>query len=160
MRNCLLWCRARLARLAALCMMSCSMLILLSMTGCSWFSNPPPPAVINNSPLRKEVDTELARELDAWYSHVMNDEHTAGADAGAGGFHSQFDADWNRLPGQGRFVVFQSRLTWTAAEVARRRPELASKYLPIAAHGLDFLATKQWDATNGGFFWEVAEPGH
>jgi mannobiose 2-epimerase len=90
----------------------------------------------------------------------VNDEHTPGADADAGGFHSQFDADWKRLPGQGRFVVFQSRLTWTAAEVARRRPELASKYLPIAAHGLDFLATQQWDATNGGFFWEVAEPGH
>jgi mannobiose 2-epimerase len=120
---------------------------------------PPPPSAGNHVALRKEVDGELRRELDTWYAHVVNREGEGNPGAGAGGFHSQFDENWNRLPGQGRFVVFQSRLTWTAAEVARRRPELRERFLPIAMHGVDFLATKQWDATNGGFFWEISEPG-
>jgi mannobiose 2-epimerase len=159
MQNRLLAFRSRYDR----CLFSGLLLaVFFSMTGCSSMFNssrPPAAGVDNNPALRKEVDAELMRELDAWYSHVVNRDEPGAPGAGEGGFHSQFDAEWNRQPGQGRFVVFQSRLTWTAAEVARRRPELAPKYSSIAAHGFEFLLNKQWDATNGGFFWELPESG-
>ncbi|CAN5486851.1 cellobiose 2-epimerase [soil metagenome] len=109
----------------------------------------------DSSGVGSQVNAELRRELAAWYPGAVDEDHGDGT----GGFHSQFDADWNRLPGQGRFVVFQSRLTWTAAEVARQRPDWANVYLPYAEHGFQFLASQQWDTKHGGFFWEIAEPG-
>ena len=40
-------------------------------------------------------------------------------------------------------------MTWTAAEVAKRRPELREQYLPYVQHGFAFLRDKMWDAETG-----------
>lgn len=58
-----------------------------------------------------------------------------------------------------RSVVFQSRLTWLAAQGAMRYPDQAAQYLAQTRHGAAFLETKQWDAKNGGFWWSVNSSG-
>ncbi len=72
-----------------------------------------------------------------------------------GGFHEgRVDG---KLPPRfvGGTLVFQSRMTWVAAEVALRRPDRAQAYLVYARHGARFLQDVMWDKTNGGFYWAV-----
>ncbi len=60
--------------------------------------------------------------IDLWYPRTIDNEH--------GGFYDDFDRQWNRLPSRGKFSVMEGRMTWTAATVAERRPELKAQYLP------------------------------
>jgi mannose/cellobiose epimerase-like protein (N-acyl-D-glucosamine 2-epimerase family) len=78
-----------------------------------------------------------------------------------GGFFENFAVDWTHVSGAGRradntrSVVYQSRLTWLAAQAARRYPAESAAFLSYARHGARFLADKQWDTLNGGFWWSV-----
>jgi cellobiose epimerase len=83
--------------------------------------------------------------LDVWFPRSIDQEN--------GGFHSAFARDWQPGRSEGKFSVFQGRMTWVAAEVAMRRPDLKRQYLPIAEHGVEFLSNVLWDKQNGGFFW-------
>ena len=77
-----------------------------------------------------------------------------------GGFHADFSRDWK--PGArsgGKFAVFQGRMTWIAAQVAMRRPELKEKFLPIAQHGVQYLNDTLWDKQYGGFYWGLDDKG-
>src|SRR5829696_1981347 len=79
--------------------------------------------------LASEAEAMLRRDvLGVWFSRTV--------DAEKGGFYSNFTRDWRRSPSEGKFSVFQGRMTWVAAEVAVRRPELAAEFLPVARHGL------------------------
>jgi mannobiose 2-epimerase len=91
------------------------------------------------------------RVLDAWYPRCLDMEK--------GGFHEDFAEDWSREPTGSKFVVFQARMTWTAATVAMHYPEHRRRFLSYARHGLKFLADRQWDETCGGFFERVDEAG-
>lgn len=103
-------------------------------------------------PLTPEaVDVLIDDELKAWYPRSVDQD--------LGGFHSQFAHDWSRLPSQGRFIVFQARQTWTAAEVARIRGGGSIPFSDIAMHGLAQLRDRQWDRDHGGFFWVVNDDG-
>jgi mannobiose 2-epimerase len=80
----------------------------------------------------------------------------------AGGFFETFDQTWthtNPARDTTRSVVYQSRLTWLAAQAAMRYPDQASTYLPIVRHGAEFLMQKQWDKSVGGFWWTVDVTG-
>ena len=92
-----------------------------------------------------EVDVQLAAELDNWYPRAVNQDD---------GFHSAFALDWSRRPSSGMSLVFQSRMTWTAAAAARALPDKAEQYRHWASHGVRCLSTTFWDAQSGGFFWE------
>ena len=71
-----------------------------------------------------------------------------------GGFRSDFGRDWKPGPrSEGKFSVFQGRMTWIASQVAMRRPEMKDRFLPIAQHGLDYLNNTLWDKQYGGFYW-------
>ena len=64
-----------------------------------------------------EINTTLQRDiLDVWFPRTIDNEH--------GGFYSDFTRDWQRSQSHGKFSVFQGRMTWIAAQVAMRRPEL------------------------------------
>lgn len=73
----------------------------------------------------------------------------------AGGFH----APAGPRSDDPIFSVQQFRLTWLAAEVSRRRPDLRDTYADHAAHGTALLARGLWDDTYGGWFWELAPDG-
>jgi mannobiose 2-epimerase len=81
-----------------------------------------------------------------------------------GGFFENFAMDWtHRAVGPGgdstRDVVYQSRLTWLAAQAAMRYPDQSAAYLAYTRHGARFLAEKQWDKNQGGFWWSVDVSG-
>jgi mannobiose 2-epimerase len=100
--------------------------------------------------LAGEVDAMLRQHvLDVWFPRSVDDQR--------GGFHARFTADWQRAPGGGKFSVFQGRMTWVAAQVAMRRPEIAGPYLAWARHGVAFLKDHLWDAEHGGFFWGLGD---
>ncbi len=96
--------------------------------------------------LNKEVERELRAELSHFYP---------GAVDSSGGFFTTFAADWSRKSEALRTTVSQGRMTWTAAEIARRRPDLKDEYTRYASHGAEYLATVLWDSQYGGFFWAV-----
>jgi endoglucanase len=96
--------------------------------------------------LSDEVEATLRRDvLKVWFPRSVDREN--------GGFHSNFARDWQPGKSQGKFSVFQGRMTWVAAQVVMRRPELKAEYLPIAQHGVQFLTSTMWDQQYGGFFW-------
>lgn len=102
--------------------------------------------------LAEEVEAALHRDvLDAWFPRAVDNQH--------GGFSSEFTRDWKPLGSQGKFSVFQGRMTWISSQAAIRRPELKERFLPIAQHGVEFLDNVLWDKEYGGFFWGVDDAG-
>ena len=74
--------------------------------------------------LADETETMLHRDvLDVWFPRSIDQEN--------GGFHSAFARDWQPGRSEGKFSVFQGRMTWVAAEVAMRRPDLKKQYLSL-----------------------------
>jgi len=113
-------------------------------------STQPTPEVCRR--LAADVETNLQREiLDKWFPAAF-DEH--------GGFFQDYGEDWSPAAGESKGVVYESRLTWTAAEAAMRFPAKADMYLAQTRHGLAFLAEKMWDHQKGGFFWAVDDDGN
>jgi cellobiose epimerase len=100
----------------------------------------------------EEAELMLRRDvLGVWFPRTV--------DTTNGGFHSNFTRDWKPLPSDGKFSVFQGRMTWVAAQVALRRPDLKAQFLPYARHGLDYLLNVSWDRQGGGFFWGLDDRG-
>jgi mannose/cellobiose epimerase-like protein (N-acyl-D-glucosamine 2-epimerase family) len=98
--------------------------------------------------------------MDAYLGrHVLSSRYPASIDIEHGGFHTNFATDWTRTPDRRRFVVYQTRQTWTAASVALARPALRDEYLRYARHGVAFLREKQWDRDHGGFWNSVLLDG-
>ena len=90
--------------------------------------------------------------LDVWFPRAVDQQH--------GGFHADFARDWTPTPSaQGKFSVFQARMTWMGAQIALRRPDLKERFLPVAQHGLAYLTDVLWDKQDGGFFWGLDEQG-
>ena len=100
--------------------------------------------------LLEEIEAVLDAGLNLWYPASVDPR---------GGFHTTFGNDWKLMPYNSKGIVHQTRMTWTAAEVAYRRPEWREKLEPIAKHGIAFLRDKMWDAECGGFYWEIAADG-
>ncbi len=99
-----------------------------------------------------EIETMLHQDvLDVWYPRSIDTVH--------GGFSANFARDWSPLLSHGKFSVFQGRMTWVAAQIVLRRPELRQQYLPYVRHGADYLANTLWDKQDGGFFWGLADDG-
>ena len=81
------------------------------------------PTKENYLKLADEVEAALHRDvLNVWFPRTLDTKN--------GGFQSEFARDWKPLASQGKFSVFQARMTWVAAEVVMRRPELKDQFLP------------------------------
>ncbi len=60
---------------------------------------------------QKAIRGLLGDELTAhWYPGAVDREY--------GGFHQNFARDWSPRPDDSKFLVYQSRMTWTAAAYA------------------------------------------
>ncbi len=111
------------------------------------------PTKANYLKFAAETEATLRRDvLDVWFPRSVDHEH--------GGFYSNFARDWQPTNSQGKFSVFQGRMTWIAAQVVMRRPDLKEQYLPIVQHGVKFLSDVLWDKRYGGFFWGLDDNGH
>ena len=108
----------------------------------------------------KEVYLRIATETEANLRQDILEKFFPGAaDETGGGFHENYSLKWTRNPGANRSIVYQSRLTWTSAEAARRFPAQAEMYLAMTRRGAACLAEKLWDKSGGGFHWQVGPDG-
>ena len=80
-------------------------------------------------------------------------------DKESGGFYSNFARDWQPARSDGKFSVFQGRMTWVAARIVIARPDLKDRFLPIIDHGMKYLSEVLWDKQHGGFFWGLDDTG-
>jgi mannobiose 2-epimerase len=108
----------------------------------------------------KETYLRIADEVEAnLQKEILEKFFPATVDEQGGGFHENYGLDWTRVAGNNKSIVYQSRLTWTSAEAARRFPAQAGLYLAMTRRGAACLADKLWDKQNGGFFWIVGPDG-
>jgi cellobiose epimerase len=115
-------------------------------------STPQQPSSDSYLQLSAQVDSALHSDiLGVWFPRSIDNIN--------GGFHSHFARDWRELPSDGKFSVFQGRMTWVAAQVVLREPAMKDQFIPIVHHGVDFLTSNMWDEHDGGFFWGVDDSG-
>jgi mannobiose 2-epimerase len=118
------------------------------------------PEPINYLSPTRETYLKLAAETDAMlHGDVLNVWFPRTVDQENGGFRSNFSRDWQPTLSEGKFSVFQGRMTWIAAQVVMRRPELRAQYLPIVQHGVEYLNNVLWDKQYGGFYWGLDDNG-
>jgi mannobiose 2-epimerase len=101
--------------------------------------------------LAHDLDHLLRAELAHWYPATLNHER--------GGFHQNMARDWSLLPDDNTFLVYQARMTWTAAAFAAYAPEQKEEYLAHARHGLAFLDEVMRDREHGGLHWILDTQG-
>lgn len=90
--------------------------------------------------------------LGFWFPRCIDRAH--------GGFLPSFLADGSPGPDNDKTLVFQSRMTWIAAQVVRQCPDAAGEFRTRAEHGVAFLDTVMWDKECGGFFWALDPVGN
>lgn len=111
-----------------------------------------PQMVASAKALRPKLDALVRDELTKrWYP--------AAVDKTQGGFHQNYARDWTPTPDDSRFVVYQSRMTWTAAAFARYAPERRQEFLEYVRHGVNYLDTVIRDKEAGGFHWMLDASG-
>lgn len=127
-------------------------LLLLAVSLCAAVVSPAcsqKPADLDFKKLADEMELHLERHiLSPWYPRSVDKQH--------GGFVENYDEEWKPTGSQTqRSIVYQSRLTWVAAEVAKRYPKKTSEYRAYALHGVKALRDQMWDKEKGGFYWQV-----
>ncbi len=111
-----------------------------------------PPAPATYAHLAEALDAHLRRDVLAkWYPACV--------DEAGGGFHQNFARDWTRKPDRNRFLVYQARQTWVAAQTAMYDPALKDEYTRYALHGLEYLDTVMRDGEAGGLFFRLGPDG-
>lgn len=110
-----------------------------------------PPAAAADKPDYAQWADRMRAHFDR---HVLKTWFPASVDVQRGGFNSNLNRDWSPNPNAkaDRFLVFQSRMTWLAAQVAVRRPEHREQFLGYTRHGVKMLR-RMWDDEQGGFYW-------
>lgn len=96
-------------------------------------------------PTAGRLRTLLGAELSRWHHRAV--------DRAVGGFHQEIARDWTLKPDLSKFLVYQARMTWTAAAFAEFEPSKREDYLGYARHGLKFIDEVMRDAEQGGFHW-------
>ncbi len=99
--------------------------------------------------LATEIDNALVRhDISPWFPRCIDEAN--------GGFTANYSGAWRPTGDQGKSLVYQSRLTWFAAQVSRRlKTEESAQFIAHARHGLSFLREKMWDVEYGGPFWRL-----
>ena len=110
--------------------------------------------------LTRDVYLREAAAMEAYlWRHVLEPRFPRCLDRERGGFHATYARDWSALPDHDRFIVYQARVTWTAAEVAHAFKERRPEYEAYVRHGVRYLADVMWDKRHGGFFTSIGLDG-
>ena len=103
--------------------------------------------------LRSQIEALLRDELKShWYPHAVNRSR--------GGFQQSMGRDWSLGQDSNVFLVYQARMTWTAAAFAEYSPEDRVQFVGYARHGIAFLDRVLRDQEFGGFHWVLDREGH
>jgi mannobiose 2-epimerase len=104
--------------------------------------------------LRRKIDANLVEELTRrWYPRALE------LDGKGTGFHQTFARDWSPLPDDNRSLVYQSRMTWTAAAFARYSTAHHDEFAGYARRGVEYLDKVMRDGPSGGFHWALGKDG-
>ncbi len=102
--------------------------------------------------LRAKMERMLEEELtEKWYPRAIDKE--------LGGFHQNFAKDWSKLPDENRFLVYQARMTWTAAAYAEFSEKHRKEFQEYAKYGADYLHKTMQDQQPGGFHFLLKPDG-
>jgi mannobiose 2-epimerase len=102
--------------------------------------------------LRQKIDQFVRQELTRhWYPHAVNRQR--------GGFHQSMARDWSLEPDANAFLVYQARMTWTAAAFAEYSPAHRDEYVGYARHGISFLDQVMRDKEQSGFHFILSAQG-
>ena len=128
-------------------------LLVLALAGCSQLmaqESAPSGRVIGDTATLLRV---ILREdlTDHWYPRALDKEH--------GGFHQNLARDWSPRPDESKFLVYQARMTWTAAAFAEFDKNRREEFLAYSRHGLACLDTVMRDKEHGGFHWILDASG-
>jgi mannobiose 2-epimerase len=119
---------------------------------------PTAPSIPPLRPATHETYRALAAEVDQnLQTQVIAKWFPGAVDRQEGGFYQYFTEDWTRLPPTDKAIVYQSRMTWIAAQTALRNPTQRAEFLGYARNGLNFLANRMWDPQDGGLFWSIRD---
>src|SRR5215471_15182558 len=100
------------------------------------------------SPERLRIANEMEKSIK---TELLNKWYPQNVDSVYGGFISTFTYDFKPSGPQDKFIVTQSRHTWSTAKAAQLYPTV-SYYLKSSQHGFMFLRDVMWDKTYGGFY--------
>ncbi len=100
---------------------------------------------------REQIDRLLRDEMARWYPRAVDRER--------GGFHQNIARDWTVLPDDSRSLVYQSRMSWTAAAFSAYSKADREEYAKYAHHGIEYLDRVMRDEDHGGFHWIVGRDG-
>jgi mannobiose 2-epimerase len=107
-----------------------------------------------------EVSERLRRKIDELLRAELKGHWNPGAvDRRRGGFHQTLARDWSVRPDANAFLVYQARMTWTAAAFAEYSPPDRAEYIGYARHGIEFLDRVMRDKDFGGFHWVLDPEG-
>ena len=135
-------------------------LLLFLCSGLAFGRQPSSPSTASSVQPSRETYLKLAAQVDdALHTDVLNVWFPRSVDREHGGFHSHFTREWQWAPSDGKFSVFQGRMTWVASQVVLRDPKLKQEFLPIVHQGVDFLQNVMWDKQDGGFYWGLDDEG-
>jgi mannobiose 2-epimerase len=102
--------------------------------------------------LGRRIDELLRAELvHHWYPHAVNRNR--------GGFHQTMARDWSLMPDEDIFLVYQARMTWTAAAFAGYSPAHRQEFTGYVRHGVEFLDRVMRDKEFGGFHFVLGPDG-
>jgi mannobiose 2-epimerase len=132
------------------------LVLLLLFASAACFAQEPLKAV----PPSREAYLKLESEVEAaLHNDVLEVWFPRSVDRAKGGFHSHFTREWQWAPSDGKFSVFQGRMTWVTSQVVLREPKLKDEFVPMVHQGIDFLQNVLWDKQDGGFFWGLDDDG-
>jgi len=104
---------------------------------------------------RKRIANEIERSIQ---TELLNKWYPQCIDSMYGGFITTFTFDFKPSGAQDKFIVTQSRHTWSTAKAAELYPTVPY-YLQGSQHGFQFLRDVMWDETYGGFYSLVDRKG-
>jgi len=104
---------------------------------------------------RKRIANEIERSIQ---TELLNKWYPQCIDSMYGGFITTFTFDFKPSGAQDKFIVTQSRHTWSTAKAAELYPNVPY-YLQGSQHGFQFLRDVMWDETYGGFYSLVNRKG-
>ena len=88
--------------------------------------------------------------INLWYPRIIDLEH--------GGYLTNYSYNWEKLPNQDKYLVYQARHIWTLSMLYKNYPD-KREYIDYASHGFKFLTSKMWDEEEGGYYLAVDQAG-
>ncbi len=88
--------------------------------------------------------------VNLWYPRIIDLEH--------GGYLTNYSYNWEQLPNQDKYLVYQARHIWTLSMLYKNYPD-KREFIDYASHGFKFLTSKMWDEEEGGYYLAVDQAG-